>query len=43
MQLLFGLLSDHIGRRPLLIGFGILGTLTTLMALSQTTSLLNLA
>ncbi|MBO9637386.1 MAG: MFS transporter [Siphonobacter aquaeclarae] len=41
MQPLFGLLSDRIGRRPLLLGFGVLGTLGTvplLTALSRASS-----
>jgi MHS family alpha-ketoglutarate permease-like MFS transporter len=42
LQPVFGALSDRIGRRPLLLGFGILGTLCTvplLTALSTTTSM----
>ncbi len=38
LQPLFGLLSDKIGRRPLLIGFGILGTVATVPIFSYLSS-----
>ena len=41
IQPLFGWLSDHFGRKPLLVGFGVLGTIFTvpiLTTLSHTTS-----
>lgn len=38
VQPLFGLLSDRIGRRPLLLGFGVLGTLGTVPLLTTLSS-----
>jgi MHS family alpha-ketoglutarate permease-like MFS transporter len=41
MQPAFGALSDRVGRRPLLIGFGVLGTIMTvpvMLAIGQTQS-----
>jgi MHS family alpha-ketoglutarate permease-like MFS transporter len=38
LQPLFGLLSDHVGRKPLLLGFGVMGTLFTVPLLTSLSS-----